>query len=338
MAKKETLAEIRCCCSICQAKGKVGEVVADSGDREWPRFYCAPTSGSLTKIEEYTVICLSCAVKHNAELREEHPDWFSSQKFLPTLLEEMEKQAESEKISLQKPRLGNHQAVYQRNFADMTAAQRVEQAGSAKGELLLALCLDPDPGVIKRVLENHASGLEHFRLIAKAHKSSQGLDFICRNARLLQDLHIQSNLLKNQAMSEPQLRKILRSKTLTQIWNITTNKDFADIHRQNSRRILKEKSFASAPEEKAALICESEGSVLNLLHDVPFDAKTTELLCKREYYSHLLIRNLAICIRTPAKLLKHLLKQIIIKRNKALQDLIKRHQNFPKAHQAKRKN
>lgn len=337
MAKEETLAEIGCCCSICQAKGKVGEVIADSGYREWPRFYCAPTAVALSKIEEFTVICLTCAVKHNAKLREEHPEWFSDRKFLPSLLDEMATQDESGNLSLQNPRLGNHQAVYQKNFAAMTVNERESQAGFVKGDLLFALCLDPEPRVIKRVLENHASGLEHVRLIAKAHKNSQGLEFICRNARLIQDLNVQTNLLRNLFLAEAQLKKILVSKTLLQTWNVSTNREYADNNRQNARKILKEKFFQAQPEDKAALIFDSEGRVLNLLHDIPFDAKTTELLCKRDYYSHLLIRNLAICGRTPAELLKHLFKQNIIKRNKALQDLIRRHQNFPKAHLANRK-
>jgi len=276
-------------------------------------------------------------MKNDAKLRAENPNWYQNGNFLPTLLEEIEKYNNDIFKAPENIKNENHLAIYREKFSSMTVDQRINEATLQTGALLFALCHDPDTRVIKKILENHSSGLEHARLIAKFHKNSQGLEFICRNAQLLHDLNVQANLLKNSFITEYQLRMILNSKTLMQSWNIANSRDYPDTNRQNARKILKEKFLRAQPEEKTAFIYDTEGRVLILLHDIPFCQKTTELLCKRTYFSYLLISNLAKCSKTPSDLLRHLIVQNIVKRNEPLKQLIRRHANYPKSFSRNRK-
>jgi hypothetical protein len=222
-------------------------------------------------------------------------------------------------------------AIYREKYAHMNSAQRVAEAANQTGVSLLALCHDADPRVIKRVLDNHSSGLDHARLIAKVHKTSVGLGFVCNNPTLAKDERVQRNLLKNSVLSESQLRTILIPKNLKQTWKIATGTELTQNNKSRARNMVKEKFTTASPEEKAAFIFDTEGRVLILLSDVPLGEKTIALLCRRTYISMLLIQNLVKFSKTPPKLLKRLEVQSIVKHNEGLKRRIKMHPNYPKS-------
>jgi hypothetical protein len=341
MNQNDLLKKIECSCSICKTTGTVGQKYTDSGDKVWDMFYCAPDENAGPEVKNYTVICLYCLIKNQTMIRLANPDWFKGRVFLPTLLEEMVKNSSGSSTSenikpRQNSKSGNYLTLYRKKFSPMTVDEREREASHQTKELLMALCHDPDVRVIKRVLENHSSGLEHARLIAKVHKNSQGLEYIIRNSQLMFDNRVQTNLLKNPILSDSQIRTLLNPKTLIQTWNIACSHDYPANNKQRARTIVKEKFKRAAQEERAAFIYDTEGRILIIIHDVPFGDQTIAILCKKSYHSLLLIQNLAKCGRTPAKLLRHLEIQSIVKHNKAVKNLIKRHANYPKAFSRKK--
>lgn len=222
-------------------------------------------------------------------------------------------------------------AIYREKFAHMNADQRVAEATMQTGVSLLALCHDTDPRVIKRVLDNHSSGLDHARLIAKVHKTSVGLGFVCNNPSLAKDERVQRNLLKNPVLGESQLKTILIPKNLKQTWKIAMGTEITQNNKSRARKMVKEKFETASHEERAAFIYDTEGRPLILLSDVPLGEKTIALLCRRTYNSMLLIQNLVKFSKTPPKLLKRLEVQSIVKHNQGMKRRIKMHPNYPKS-------
>lgn len=332
MSENNDLLKQSCACSFesCTTKGTVGEKFTDTKGKERYLFYCTPDSPSSHDINDYKVICYQCASRDVIKVK--YPEYFKNRGFLPALVEKMGIQREEiTREIIQDTQSGSYLSVYQKQFASLTAEEREHAATNQRGEYLLALCHDSEPRVIKRVLENHYSGLEHARLIAKFHKNSQGLEFIICNSKLLQDNRVQNNLLKNPVLNDSQIKRILNSKTLLQAWNIASSHEIPDKNKQNARKIVKEKFIKASAEQRASLIYDSEGRVLVIIHDIPFGQQTTVILCRKTYHSVLLIRNLATCSKTPGKLLKHLEIQNIVKRNKAIKRLIRTNPNYPKS-------
>ncbi|MFC1599093.1 hypothetical protein ACFL2U_03765 [Patescibacteria group bacterium] len=342
MTTNDLLTNQECSCFFCKTTGTVGQKITDSSDMEWHMFYCGPESDPGSEVEDFTVICLNCANEKDEIIRIKYANWFKQKKFLPTLYSQMEKNSKYRVIKKKtKPnpddKSGKHLALYQEKYSSMTVDERENEASHQTGDLLLALCHDYEVRVVKRVLENHSSGLEHARLIAKLHKNSQGLEFIVRNSKLISDNRVQNNLLKNSILSEAQIRAILNSKTLSQSWTIASSHDFPSKNKQIARKIVKEKFIQAAQEDRAKFIYDTEGRILILIHDIPFGDQTVAILCKKTYHSLLLIQNLAKCGRTPAKLLRHLEIQNVVKHNKAVKNLIRRHANYPKTHSRNKK-
>jgi hypothetical protein len=82
-----------------------------------------------------------------------------------------------------------------------------------------------------------------------------------------------------------------------------------------------------AADEKAELILRTEGRCLLLLAGLTVDGHTTQLLCRHNYTSTLLIQNLARWSAAPPPLLAHLLRQESVRRNVQLRLLLERHPN-----------
>jgi hypothetical protein len=77
------------------------------------------------------------------------------------------------------------------------------------------------------------------------------------------------------------------------------------------------------------VILATEARCLAALPDVPMDAATVALLCRRSLASILLIRNLTTWAPCPPVLLVHLSRQTLVRRNPALKAMILRHPNCP---------
>lgn len=224
---------------------------------------------------------------------------------------------------------GNYRKLYETELSKLEAPEREALARSAEDPRLMALCFDPMPAIIKGIFENQRSGPSHARLVARHHHTPQGLDVVMNRAEFLRDAQVQRYLLANTMIQEPQLKRILQSKRLMEIYKVTISREIPDRNRQKARLVMRSKWSASDAEERAALIFTTEGRCLNQLTGLPFDSKTVSMLCGKTYTSSLLIQNLARFGATPPPVLAHLLRQNVVRRQQMLKTLILQHPNCP---------
>jgi hypothetical protein len=241
--------------------------------------------------------------------------------------EKSEKSEKSEEIDENEE--ANHRRLFNETLSKLEPPEREAMAKTAKDPELSALCFDPLPSVIKHVLENHATGFQQARLIARNHHTPQGLDHVMNRAEFFRDGQTQRLLLQNTMLQEPQLKKLLQTKRLADVYKVTISREIPERNRQKARHVLRSKWAVAEAEERAGLIFLTEGRCLIQLTGLPFDSRTTSLLCGKSYTSNLLIQNLARFGATPPPVLAHLLKQNAVRRQQMLKNLILQHPNCP---------
>jgi len=223
----------------------------------------------------------------------------------------------------------SYRKLYEQHFRGLPRDARIDRAHAAAGELLLALCLDPEPGVITAVLENVETGLRHARLIADHHGNPVGLEAMGRRAGFLQDAAVRRLLLRNIQSSEALLRRALGPLPLPMVFSANMGHENSERARHVARNVLREKFNQASAEQRVALILRTEGRCLPLMPGVTFDQKTTALLCSRNYQSSLLVQSLARFPALPPTLISVLLKQPIVQRSAHLKKLVLQHKNCP---------
>lgn len=222
-----------------------------------------------------------------------------------------------------------HLALYKERLHHLTPDDRAAIAANANGAMLSALCFDPLPSVIRRVMENPHSGPEQARLIAAHHHNSAGLEFLLAHHELMRDPQLQRLLWRNPQLNEGQLRRLVQTKRLLEVWKLSVSREATSQTRTNTARLLRTR-FATAPaEERVELIFSTEGRALAGLSGLTVDGKTTALLCARSYASVLLVQNLAHWSATPPALISHLLRQPTVVRNPRLRTILSHHPNAP---------
>lgn len=228
------------------------------------------------------------------------------------------------------PAVANLRRLFETVLHPLPREARVERARTVTGDVLHALCLDPEPGVIQAVLENPMANVTHARLVAEHHRNPVGLDVLGRRVELARDAHVRRFLLRNNQASERLLARMLAPLTLPQVFRANMGHDLTERARKTARRELRQKFERSTAEEKVAVILQTEGRCLPMLPGQTFDQKTTALLCRRTYQSTMLIQSIARFPAAPPMLLTHLLKQQIVQRNAHLKRQIQQHKNCPK--------
>jgi len=223
----------------------------------------------------------------------------------------------------------NFRRIFERDLRPLPPDARMAAARSADGALLMALCLDPDPRVIIRVLENALIGLPHARLIAEHHRNPVGLEALVARSAFLQDDAVRRLLLRNVQTPESVLRKLFSSSNLSQLFKLSVSRESTERAKRAARDALRRRFLQVGGEECAALIFTTEGRCLPLLLGLQFDGKTTALLCRRTYASTLLIQNLARFPGTPPAVIRHLLNQPMVRRTPHLRQLLLQHANCP---------
>ncbi len=224
---------------------------------------------------------------------------------------------------------GDYRRIFEMTFHDLPRDVRASAARTAEGAALSALCFDPDPQVIRAVLENAVCGLQHARLIAAHHGHSAGLFALVERAVFSRDAEVRRLLLRNGQTPDSVLRRILGSLALQQLFQFNISRENSERAKRMLRSILRRQFMRAQAEERVGLIFKTEGRCLNLLIGLTFDSKTTALLCRRAYQSTLMIQNLARFPGTPPALIMHLLKQQIVRRSQPLRGLLLRHHNCP---------
>jgi hypothetical protein len=222
-----------------------------------------------------------------------------------------------------------HRELFERTLHGLEVDARVSLAAAATEPQLSALCFDPVPEVVTRVLENPHAGLAHARLIAAWHPNPVGLEALGRRGDLFRDGEVQRLLLRNNQTPTHLVRQLLTHRRLHDVYNVAQSHEAAERHRTTAREVLRTRFATASPEERVELILTTEGRVLATLSGLSLDGKSAALLCARTLSSTLLLENLARWPATPPNLVAHLLQQPLVRRMPNLQAAFKRHPNCP---------
>jgi len=224
---------------------------------------------------------------------------------------------------------GSYRKLYASTFRGMERDLRIAEAHGASGDLLCALCFDPEPAVILAVLENVELRLMHARLIAEHHQNPIGLDALGRKAEFARDTAVRRLLMRNIQAPDALLRKVLSPLSLPLLFRANMGHENSERARKVGREVLRHKFTQASPEERVTLILRTEGRCLQVLVGVTFDQKMTSLLCSRSYQSTLLVQSLARFPALPPVLINTLLKQPLVQRSIPLKKLLLQHKNCP---------
>lgn len=250
---------------------------------------------------------------------------------LPELIsdDEAAETAEERDQEIDEATSGSYRKLYATTFRGMERDLRIAQAHGASGDLLCALCFDPEPGVIQAVLENIELRLMHARLIAEHHQNPIGLDALGRRAEFARDTAVRRLLMRNIQAPDALLRKVLSQLSLPLLFRANMGHENSERARKVGREVLRHKFTQASPEERVTLILRTEGRCLQVLVGVTFDQKMTSLLCSRSYQSTLLVQSLARFPALPPVLITTLLKQPLVQRSVPLKKLLLQHKNCP---------
>jgi hypothetical protein len=222
----------------------------------------------------------------------------------------------------------NYRKLYEQHFREMEVTQRADAARHVHGGDLFALCLDPAPEVIVAVMENAHFGLDHARVIALRHKNPLGIEALTRRQELLRDSHVQRRLLQNVQLPETVLERIVRIKSLLDVYRLSIDRELPERNRLRMRSRLLRCFTRAEPDERAALVIKTEGRCLVNLAGATFDGRTSQVLCNHNYSSSLFIQNLARFPATPPMLLAKLMRSSVAKNQPQLRALLQRHPNM----------
>ena len=224
---------------------------------------------------------------------------------------------------------GSHLKLYREAFHELGTDERTRLASVERGARLSALCFDPLPAVVHAVLQNPNAGPEQARLIAAHHRNSAGLEWLVLRADLMRDAQVQRLLWRNPQLNEGQLRRLVASKRLLELWKLTVSREVTTQTRAGTAKLLRARFTTASSEEKIELIFTTEGRSLAGLSGIPVDGKTSALLCGRSYSSQMLVQNIAHWSAAPPQLIAHLLKQPMVIRQPQLRTALSRHPNAP---------
>jgi len=224
-----------------------------------------------------------------------------------------------------------HRQLFETRFHPRTEDERARLATTAEDPDLSALCFDPVPAVIHRVLENPRTGLAHARLIAAHHGNPVGLEALAARPAFLSDREVQRLLLRNNQSPETVVRRLLAARRLSQIYESSRSPDLPERHRQTARAVLRSRFAVASPDERVDLILTTEGRALGALSGLALDGRSAALLCARGPVSTILVENLAMWPATPPTLIAHLLKQPLVRQASPLKLLLRRHPNCPRS-------
>jgi DNA-binding MarR family transcriptional regulator len=225
---------------------------------------------------------------------------------------------------------GNHRKLFETQLHGLPREERERLARTAEGPTLMALCFDPVPHVISGLMENPQVGYPHARLIARYHRTPQGLEAIFgKRPELARDAQVQRWMLANPMLADTHLKRILSPKPLAQVYTWSLSRDLPEHNRGKVRTLFRHKWGTADGEERANLVWSCEGRCLQFLTGLQLDSKATTLLCARSIHSVMLVQSLCRFTATPPPLLAHLARQAVVRRQPNLRTMIMQHPNCP---------
>ncbi|HOX46476.1 MAG TPA: hypothetical protein PK668_22925 [Myxococcota bacterium] len=226
-------------------------------------------------------------------------------------------------------KLANFRQLYETQFHPLPVDARVALAKQASAEVLSALCLDPEPPVVRAVMENALAGLDQARLIAEHHRNPVGLEAVVARAELGRDAQVRRLLLRNNQASDIILRRVLSPLPLAKLFQVNLSRENTERAKRLAREVFRRRWQQAQGEETAGLVFQTEGRCLLMLIGLHLDQAATAFLSRRTYTSSLLVQNLARFPATPPGLIKHLFHQAIVRRAPHLKKLLTQHPNCP---------
>jgi hypothetical protein len=219
--------------------------------------------------------------------------------------------------------------LYDLRLRALPLEKRIGLAGRQTREALFALCLDPEPVVIRAVLMNPELVRSHARVIALNHSDPIGLELLASTRDLLEDTQVEWLLLRNAYLPTELATRILTPKGLNAVFEVWADGGVSEAARAVARELIRERFSAAPPEERAAVIWGTEGNVLPALSGLMLDGRTVAILSSRSYTSVIFVRNLLKFGSCPAPLLGYLSKQGLVRRNPQLKSMLLAHPNTP---------
>lgn len=223
----------------------------------------------------------------------------------------------------------SYRRLYDERCRGTTTDERIAMARSARGDLLYALCFDPEPPVISALIDNPEIGLLHVRLAAAHHRNARGLEILTRRLDWLRDGQIARALLHNPQLPEATLGRLVANKRLRDLYKLCVDRDLPELTRTRVRAHLRRRFTTAEPEERVELVMRTEGRALNFLIGCTFDGRSSQMLAAQTFVSSLLVQNLARFSATPPMVLARLLQQPMVRRQPQLRAMILRHPNVP---------
>jgi hypothetical protein len=219
--------------------------------------------------------------------------------------------------------------IYETQFRKASQGERITAARTASENELMALCFDPDLPVFAAVLDNSKCGLPHARFAARWQPTAAGLEAIGQRLAFFNDPQVQRMMLRNVHLSELLTKRILGGKRMLDAHKVSIDTDVPEKARAFARSVLRSKFATSQGEERAGLICATEGRVLAALAGLTLDGRATSILCARGYTSAIFVQSLARFGSCPPQLLAHLLRQQVVRRQQHLKNMLLQHPNTP---------
>jgi hypothetical protein len=244
----------------------------------------------------------------------------------PAAAEEAEADAEPEPSAVNE---AGYRKIYETQFRRASQGEKITAARTASESELMALCLDQDLPVFTAVLDNSKCGLPHVRFAARWHPTAAGLEAIGQRGALFNDPQVQRMLLRNVHLSELLTKRLLNGKRMLDSYKVSVDTDVPERARMFARSVLRSKFGTSQGEERAGIICATDGRVLAALAGLTLDGRATSILCARSYTSALFVQSLARFGSCPPPLLAHLLRQPLVRRQQHLKNMLLQHPNMP---------
>jgi hypothetical protein len=216
---------------------------------------------------------------------------------------------------------------YKTNLQHLPLKERGDLASSGSGETLMALCLEKDPSVCRRLFDNRNFDMRHARLIAKHQKSTTTLDVLVRHARFLRDIQVQSHLFRNPMLSETMFHRIVKSKRMAGLYRLAISQEATERVRRSAKNMLRTRFQYGSPEERIDLFFKTEGRCLLMIAGIGIDGRTAQLMCTRSYHSRILVQNLAKWPPLPTRVITHLVKQPAVRRQATIRNALLSHPN-----------
>ena len=219
--------------------------------------------------------------------------------------------------------------LYDLRIRALPLEKRIALAGRQTREALFALCLDPEPVVIRAVLMNPELVRSHARVIALHHTDPAGLELLAGTRDLLEDTQVEWLLLRNASLPSELAMRILTPKGMNGVFDVWADGGVAEAARAVARELIRARFATALPEERAALVWGTEGNVLAALAGLALDGRTVAILSSRSYTSVIFVRNLLKFGACPGSLLGYLSKQGLVRRNPQLKSMLLAHPNTP---------